>query len=137
MVNFCKNDEITHIVCYPHLSQMRKHINVAIISNRFDDFFSRITNILLIPIVAFVFAFSIYLGVAWFILPPNALWSPDEGAKLWQVRSFRLEEGQAAYDVLYAGRAIDPELKFAISFFEATSTSLVISWSNEARSVVN
>jgi hypothetical protein len=58
-------------------------------------------------------ALVIYLGLAFFFLKPEALWSPDEGAKLLQAQSLRWENGKLAYDILYTGRQLDPELKFA------------------------
>lgn len=82
---------------------------------RFKKLISRIGEIVSNPIFTFFLAFSIYLFVAWFTLPADALWSPDEGAKLWQVRSFRWEDNRMNYDIFYAGRDIDPKLKFALS----------------------
>jgi hypothetical protein len=58
-------------------------------------------------------ALVVYLSLAWFILPPHAFWSPDEGAKLLQLQHLRLENGRLAYDIEYTGRQLDPELQFA------------------------
>lgn len=65
------------------------------------------------PLPAGLAALLVYVGVAWFILSPQALWSPDEGAKLLQLQNLRLENGRLAYDIEYIGRAIDPDLQFA------------------------
>jgi len=54
-----------------------------------------------------------YLGIAWFLLPPEAIWSPDEGARLLQIQSLRLHHGHLAYDIPYNGRELDPNLQFA------------------------
>jgi hypothetical protein len=57
----------------------------------------------------------IYFFIAWFILEPGALWSPDEGAKLMQIKSFHIEDGQFLYNILYPGIDLDPELHYALS----------------------
>lgn len=58
-------------------------------------------------------ALLIYLAVGCWLLPPHALWSPDEGAKLLQIDHLRIEGGQMAYDIPYRGSQLDPELAFA------------------------
>jgi len=58
-------------------------------------------------------ALLMYLGIAWFFFPPEAVWSPDTGAKFLQLRSLRWEDGRLAYDIRYPGRSIDPDLRFA------------------------
>lgn len=55
----------------------------------------------------------VYAIVALFVLPPAALWSPDEGAKLLQVQNLRWHDGQLSYAIRYTGQAIDPTLEFA------------------------
>lgn len=60
-----------------------------------------------------VVALLIYLGLAWFVLSPQAVWSPDEGAKLLQLKNLRLENGCLACDIPYTGRELDPDLQFA------------------------
>ncbi len=60
-------------------------------------------------------ALVVYLGVAWFLLTPNAVWSPDEGAKWFQMINLRYEAGHLAYDIAYPGRELDPTLQFALS----------------------
>ncbi|MFQ5855669.1 MAG: hypothetical protein ACE5LU_08520 [Anaerolineae bacterium] len=65
------------------------------------------------PIAGGLLALLVYLGIAWFVLPPQALWSPDEGAKLLQLQNLRLDNGRLAYDITYPGRALDPDLQFA------------------------
>lgn len=64
----------------------------------------------------FLAALVFYLSLAWFYLRPEALWSPDEGAKFLQMESLRWEDGRPAYDIIYPGRSIDPGLRYAISF---------------------
>jgi hypothetical protein len=55
----------------------------------------------------------VYLGVAWFVLSPHVLWSPDEGAKLLQLQNLRFENHVLAYDIAYNGQKLDPDLRFA------------------------
>ena len=62
-----------------------------------------------------IFALLVYLGIAWFVFPPEAVWSPDTGAKFLQLRNLRWEEGRPACDIVYPGRDIDPDLRFATS----------------------
>ena len=57
----------------------------------------------------------IYLAIAWFYLPPDSIWSPDEGAKLLQTKSLRLQDGGLMLDIEYLGEPIDPGLTFALS----------------------
>lgn len=64
------------------------------------------------PLLLFILTFAIYLFIAVVILAPDGIWSPDEGLKLWQLRSLRWENGRFAYDLLYAGRDIDPDFHF-------------------------
>jgi len=59
-------------------------------------------------------ALLVYLCCAFYVLDPAALWSPDEGAKLLQLRSLRTEDGRLRFDTAYAGQALDPNLDFAI-----------------------
>jgi hypothetical protein len=58
-------------------------------------------------------ALALYLGIAWFVLLPQAFWSPDEGAKLLQVQNLRLQNGRLVYGIEYTGRELDPDLQFA------------------------
>ena len=67
----------------------------------------------LFPIGASLAAMLVYLGIAWWLLPAQALWSPDEGAKLMQLQALRLEQGRLAIDIPYPGRDLDPDLQFA------------------------
>lgn len=62
------------------------------------------------------FAFIVYLILAYFFLYPQAVWSPDEGAKLLQLKSLRWENGHLVYDILYPGRSLDPQLQFSQAF---------------------
>ena len=65
------------------------------------------------PVVSGILALVAYLSVAWFVFTPQALWSPDEGAKLLQLQNLRLENGRLAYSIAYGGRELDPDLRFA------------------------
>jgi len=65
------------------------------------------------PIVTGIVTFIIYLQIAWFILPPKTLWSPDEGPKFLQLTNLRIEKGHLAQDIVYPGKDIDPHLHFA------------------------
>jgi len=67
----------------------------------------------------FVSAFLIYLGFSYFLIPYQSLWSPDEGAKLLQLLSLRSKDGSLAYDIVYQGRSLDPDLDFALSYTAA------------------
>lgn len=58
-------------------------------------------------------ALLVYLGIAWFILLPQAFCTPDEGAKLLQLQNLRWEDGRLAHDIAYPGRDIDSDLQFA------------------------
>ncbi len=65
--------------------------------------------------VSGILALLVYLGIAWFVLPAQAVWSPDTGAKLLQLQNLRLEDERLVYDIRYPGRRFDPELQFAHS----------------------
>jgi hypothetical protein len=67
----------------------------------------------LFPAASALVTLLVYLAIAWLILAPRAIWSPDEGAKLLQVQNLRLIDQRFAYDIAYPGRALDPELRFA------------------------
>lgn len=58
-------------------------------------------------------ALSVYLIIAWVVLPPQAIWSPDEGAKLLQLQNLRVDQGRLTYAISYMGRELDPDLRFA------------------------
>lgn len=60
-----------------------------------------------------VFIWLIYLWLAWFTLPPEAVWSPDEGAKLLQLFNIRSQDGVLVFDISYSGRDLDPSLNYA------------------------
>ncbi|MEM8530596.1 MAG: hypothetical protein AAGF95_07125 [Chloroflexota bacterium] len=64
-------------------------------------------------LITTILGFLVYLLVAWVILPPSAVWSPDEGAKLLQTINVRFEEGRFAYDIASHNRTFDPDLVFA------------------------
>jgi hypothetical protein len=57
-----------------------------------------------------------YLWIAWFVLPTQAVWGPDEGARLLQLQSLRIEDFHLAHDIAYSGRKLDPNLEFAQQF---------------------
>lgn len=63
-------------------------------------------------------ALLIYLALACFWFPAASIWSPDTGAKLWQLQSLRWENGRFAYDIVYSGREIDPNLQFVEGAYE-------------------
>ncbi len=65
-----------------------------------------------LPILGGVFALIVYLGIAWTLLPPQAVWSPDEGAKLLQLQSLRWDNDHLLQDIAYVGRGLDPKLQF-------------------------
>jgi hypothetical protein len=82
--------------------------NLHLFSNR------RISYHTIFAIVSGILALMVYLRLAWFVLPPETLWSPsDEGGKLLQLLNLRLENGHLAFDIAYAGRELDPHLQFA------------------------
>jgi len=66
-------------------------------------------------ILGSIFAFFLYLLIAWLYLNAQEIWSPDAGAKLLQLKSLRFENGKFAYDILYWGAPIDPELHYTLS----------------------
>lgn len=68
---------------------------------------------LAVPAALFALALLGYLALALVWLPPAGLWSPDEGAKLLQLRSLRWESGAPRYDLRYPGRPFDEGLEFA------------------------
>lgn len=65
------------------------------------------------PGILSLLAFLLYLGTAWLVFEPRAVWSPDAGAKWMQLDSLRIESGRIAYDLRYPERWLDPELAFA------------------------
>jgi len=67
------------------------------------------------PIIGSIVAFFLYIGIAWFILQPEALWSPDEGAKLLQLINIRIVDGIFYSNIIYTGQEIDHALHFAIA----------------------
>jgi hypothetical protein len=67
----------------------------------------------LFPAIGGGLALFVYLVIAWFILPPQSLWSPDEGAKLLQAYNIRRTFSADAYAIHYAGHELDPRLEFA------------------------
>lgn len=68
---------------------------------------------------------AVYLGGAWFFLPPQTVWSPDAGAKLIQLQNLHWENGRLNYAILYPGQKLDPDLKFAFgAFIEANQGAL-------------
>jgi multisubunit Na+/H+ antiporter MnhB subunit len=69
----------------------------------------------LFPPVSGALLFVLYLAIAWFVLPPDAVWSPDEGAKWLQTHSLRVSDGRFRYDIPYTGRDVDPDLSFALT----------------------
>jgi hypothetical protein len=64
------------------------------------------------PIIGGMFALLAYLGMAWLVLTPQAVWSPDEGIKLLQLQNLHIENGRLTLDIAYLGRDLDPALQF-------------------------
>ena len=60
-------------------------------------------------------AFMVYIALANLFLLPAAVWSPDEGAKLLQLKNLRWQNHELNIEILYPGTELDPELKFALS----------------------
>ena len=60
-------------------------------------------------------AFIVYIALANLFLLPAAVWSPDEGAKLLQLKNLRWQNHALNIEILYPGTELDPELKFALS----------------------
>jgi hypothetical protein len=58
--------------------------------------------------------FLLCLGLAWLVLEPRAVWSPDEGAKLLQLRSLRIHEGRLNLGIVYTSQGMDPEFRYAL-----------------------
>lgn len=65
------------------------------------------------PIVGGLLATVVYLVIAWFVLPPDAFSTPDEGIKLLQMENLRLEGRRPVFDIAYSGRQIDPAMEYA------------------------
>lgn len=65
------------------------------------------------PLVAGVVSFVVYLAIALLFLDPQAIWSPDEGAKLLQLQNLRIEDGRLTCLIPYLGKDLDPALEFA------------------------
>lgn len=82
-------------------------------AQEYESMLSRTGSRFLSPVALGIIAFLVYLWIAWFILLPEGVWSPDTGAKLLQLQSLRLEDGRLAYDILYPGHELDPNLQFA------------------------
>lgn len=61
-------------------------------------------------LVAAAFVLAIYTLSLW-RMPLGVFWSPDEGGKFFQFASIEWD-GRLAYSPPYAGRRIDPELRF-------------------------
>jgi hypothetical protein len=90
-----------------HASRITHHIS------RIAHRASRIPYPSLFPVVGGILALLVYLGIAWFVLPPHGFWTSDEGAKLLQLQNLRWQDGRLAYDIAYPGREVDPDLHFA------------------------
>ncbi len=59
-----------------------------------------------------LFFFVVYLGVGVILLPSQATWSPDEGAKLLQLQSVEVKDSRLLTEIHYQGRDLDPNLTF-------------------------
>lgn len=62
-----------------------------------------------------IIVFMIYLSIASLFLLPASVWSPDEGAKLLQLHNLRWQNYALNIEIIYPGRELDPDLKFALS----------------------
>src|SRR5689334_10279103 len=69
----------------------------------------------LFPAISGGLLFVVYLVVALFVLRPDVVWSPDEGAKLLQLKNLQFEAGHLRLDIEYPGRELDPNLAFALA----------------------
>ncbi len=58
--------------------------------------------------------FGVYLGLGWFLMKPQIIWAPDEGAKWLQMYHLRWEDGLKV-DIRYQGLALDSNFSFAPS----------------------
>src|SRR4051794_31632020 len=67
----------------------------------------------LVLLAAWLAALLIYNLVALVFLSPNALWSPDEGAKLLQVQNLHWRDSRLSFGIAYTGKEVDPTLAFA------------------------
>jgi len=65
-------------------------------------------------ILAGLFSLFVYLMLAWFFILPESIWSPDEGAKLLQMKSLDFSEGSVDLTIPYLGDQLDPDYKFAL-----------------------
>ena len=74
----------------------------------------RLTAHRLFPLGCGMLVFLLSLGLAWLVLEPGALWSPDEGAKLLQLRSLRLQDGRLNLGIVYTSQGMDPEFRYAL-----------------------
>jgi hypothetical protein len=74
----------------------------------------RLTAHRLFPLGCGALVFLLSLGLAWLVLEPGALWSPDEGAKLLQLRSLRLQDGRLDLGIVYTSQGMDPEFHYAL-----------------------
>lgn len=83
--------------------------------SRIASHISRIPYRSAFPVLGGILALLVYVGIAWFVFPPQAFFTPDEGAKLLQLQSLRWENGHLGYDIIYPGRDLDPDLQFAQS----------------------
>jgi len=68
----------------------------------------------LLTSIYFISALIIYLTIAWIVFDPDAVWSPDEGAKWLQMVSIRFEGRELLLTIPYQGGTLDPDLNFAL-----------------------
>lgn len=78
----------------------------------------------LAPLAYGLITFVFYLVLSYVWLSPDAIWSPDEGAKLLQMSNLRLEGGRLNTDIPYSGLNVDPDLRFAPVFLQVRGHAL-------------
>jgi hypothetical protein len=59
--------------------------------------------------------FILYLSISFLYFQPDTFWSPDEGAKFFQMQAIKISKNIMSFDIPYQGHLIDPEYKFALS----------------------
>lgn len=81
---------------------------------RISQWLDRLTTHRYFPILSGLTAFLLYLFIALCVLEPQTVWSPDEGAKLLQLKSLRLENGILNLRIIYTSQGMDPAFRYAL-----------------------
>ena len=66
------------------------------------------------PLMGGSVAFLLYLILACFVLQPQAVWSPDEGAKLLQLKALHFDQGHLNLAIIYTSQGMDPDFEYAL-----------------------